>query len=504
MIDFDRNNLDKALSPYLQQHKDNPIYWQEWSKEVLSYAEKQKKILFVSVGYATCHWCHVMAAEAFSDLEVADYLNENFVPIKVDREQRPDIDNYLMSFLVKTQGQGGWPLNAFLQPDLKPILAVTYVPLIPNYGMMPFIDLLKFVKNAYDKAGYSPIKDISPPNVKEEIEEQDLIKSIKNNVDKTYGGFGHGMKFPPHNTLLFLLSYLEKTKDNDVKNVIEVTLHHMATKGLHDHLQGGFYRYCTDEDWTIPHFEKMLYDQAMLLWVYSIAYHILKKDEYKIIAEKIIKCLKETFEEDGMFYSAHDADTDHHEGLTYLWTDKELKEILGNDFNRFTEIYEISEYGNFEGKNHLIKKKNEYLKEIENKLLDIRKKRKQPFTDKKIITSWNALTGIGLLMASRYLENNEVKLKAKELFGRLLKKHYLNGKLYHSSLGKDVQLNEFIEDYASVLLFATLLYQEDFEGKEIIEELFKKLKEFYNSFLQFRFQIPGKYCHARQLFRSFA
>src|SRR3989344_2564319 len=140
MIDFDRNNLDKALSPYLQQHKDNPIYWQEWSKEVLSYAEKQKKILFVSVGYATCHWCHVMAAEAFSDLEVADYLNENFVPIKVDREQRPDIDNYLMSFLVKTQGQGGWPLNAFLQPDLKPILAVTYVPLIPNYGMMPFID----------------------------------------------------------------------------------------------------------------------------------------------------------------------------------------------------------------------------------------------------------------------------------------------------------------------------------------------------------------------------
>lgn len=478
MIGFKRNNLDKAISPYLQQHKNNPIHWQEWSNEVLLYAKEQKKILFVSVGYATCHWCHVMAAEAFSDNEVADYLNANFISIKVDREQRPDIDHYLMSFLVETQGQGGWPLNAFLEPDIKPLMAVTYVPVTAQYGMMPFIELLKFVKNSSSKA--SPMRYMPRQNINEGIEEQELIKVIINNFDAINGGFGSGMKFPPHNTLLFLLSYYEKTKDTDVKNIIEVTLNKMALGGLHDHLQGGFYRYCTDRTWTIPHFEKMLYDQAMLLWVYSVAYHVLKNEEYKTVAEKIIKCLQDTFEEDGLFYSAHDADTDHNEGATYLWTEKELKEILGDDFNQFIEIYDISEYGNFEGKNHLIKKNGKFLLEVENKLLQIRNKRRQPFTDKKIITSWNALTGIGLLIASRYLENNSAKIKAKKLFERLLEKHYFNGKLCHSSLGNDVQSNGFLEDYASMLLFATLLYQEYFEGKEIIVDLSSKLKEFYS------------------------
>ncbi len=476
MVDFNRNNLDKSSSPYLQQHKDNPINWQEWSKEVLDYAKKNKKIILVSVGYSTCHWCHVMAAEAFSNKEIANYLNKYFVSIKVDREQRPDIDNYMMSFLVDTQGHGGWPLNVFLTSDKIPILAVTYVSVIPKYGMMSFIDLLHFVKNELDKNRAPNFMYIPKSRYKESVEENDLIKLMQDNFDSDYGGFGFGMKFPPHNTLLFLISYYEKTKNKTAKEIIETTLVKIATGGLHDHLQGGFYRYCTDRQWEIPHFEKMLYDQAMLLWVYSAAYKVFKNENYKIIAEKIIKCLQETFEEDGLFYSAHDADTEHEEGMTYTWTEKELKEHLGKDFNEFSETYALIE--NFEGKIHLVKKKNTLLPELEAKLLRIRKNRRQPFVDRKIVASWNALTGIGLLMAYRYLGNEAAKLKSRKLFQRLLEKHYVGGRLFHSSLGASVQKKEFIEDYASLLLFATFLYQEDFNGREIIEELHGGLMKF--------------------------
>jgi len=480
MIDFNRNNLDKASSPYLQQHKDNPIHWQEWNSEVLEYAKKNNKLIFVSVGYATCHWCHVMAAEAFSNKEIADYLNKHFVAIKVDREQRPDIDRYLMSFIQTTQGQGGWPLNAILTPDRKPFLAVTYLPVVRKHGMPSFLDVLNRAKDGYEKNKEKIQLYVPLPERVESIEEKDLIKMILANFDKDGGGFGYGVKFPPHNTLLFLLSYFEKTKNKEVKEMIEKTLDKMATHGLHDHLQGGFYRYCVDNAWTIPHFEKMLYDQAMLLWGYSAAYKVLGKEEYKTIIEKIIACLEETFNDNGLFYSAHDADTDHEEGKTYLWTLGEIKAILTvEEFDKFTKLYNVTEHGNFEGKNHLIKKENKFLSQIEQKLLQERKKRKQPFTDKKFVTSWNALVGISLLIAYRCTGNDKVKEKAITLFNKLLEKHYVDGKLFHSSLGKTIQKNEFLEDYASMLLFATYMYEEGEADKKLIEELFKKLKEFY-------------------------
>src|SRR3989344_5932399 len=313
---FKRNNLDKATSPYLQQHKENPIYWQEWSKEVLEYAKKNSKIIVVSVGYAACHWCHVMANEAFSNKEIADFLNKHFVSIKVDKEQRPDIDNYMMAFIQETQGQGGWPLNIFLTPDLKPFLAVTYVPIEPRFSLPGFIYLLRNVKGTYDKH-QREIREYLPIFHKgEDSEEQHIIQAIKNNFINN--GFGFGAMFPPHNTLLFLLSYYEKNKGAGIKDILEKILDAMAMNGLHDHLQGGFYRYCVDGSWTIPHFEKMLYDQAMLLWVYSIAYKVFKKPGYKIILEKIIECLEDTYY-GGLYYTAHDADTDHQEGGTYLW-----------------------------------------------------------------------------------------------------------------------------------------------------------------------------------------
>ncbi len=476
MIHLNRNNLEQATSPYLQQHRDNPIHWQEWSREVLEYAKMNDKIILVSVGYATCHWCHVMAQEAFSNKEIADFLNEHFVCIKVDREQRPDIDSYMMNFMQETQGHGGWPLNVFLTADQKPFLAVTYVPITPRHGLPGFLDLLEHVQQSYRQyASQISSYDYHLPAA-EDVEEEQLIKAIKSNFTGT--GFTPGPQFPPHNTVLFLLSWYEQHKDREIKDVLEKILEIMATGGLHDHLQGGFYRYCIDESWTIPHFEKMLYDQAMHLWVYSMAYKILKKPVYKTIVEKILTCLEDSYA-DNLYYAAHDADTEHDEGSTYVWDMVELQQHLNEEeYQRFQQVYRLEK--NFEGKIHLIKRSNAFLPEVEEKLLRLRKKRKQPFTDRKYITSWNALIGIGLLMADRHCNNRMAKVKAKLLFNNILSKHYHKGRLHHSSYDGKLQSSEFLEDYAAVLLFATYLYEETGEHKELIATLFTQLQTFHH------------------------
>lgn len=475
-MNLKKNNLDKAISPYLQQHKENPIYWQEWNQETITYAKEQKKIVFLSIGYASCHWCHVMAQESFSDKAVAEYLNEHFVSIKVDREQRPDIDQYFLSYCMQTQGQGGWPLNVFLTPEQIPFFATTYIPLSPKYGLPGFLELLHMIKEGYEKEKHK-MKEISFPKEKpKEEEESVLIKRIYHAFDQQYAGFG-SPKFPPSSTLIFLMLFVEKTKDEEAMYIIERTLDTMILRGLHDHLGGGFFRYCTDQEWTIPHFEKMLYDQAMLLWCYSLGYKLFKKEEYKIITKKIIQCLEETFEENNLFYSAHDADTNHEEGITYLWTEEEIQNLLSDgEWERFAGVYETRE--NYEGKIHLLKKKIVFLEEIEKKLLKERKKRSQPFIDKKILTSWNALLGIALIIASRCTENPQAREKAESLFFTLKEKHYPKQKVLHSSLGKDLQEEEFLEDYASFLLFVTYIYEETGKEKELLEELYRKIQEF--------------------------
>lgn len=473
---FNRNNLDKARSPYLQQHKNNPVHWQEWNKKTLDLIKKEKKPLFISVGYSTCHWCHVMAHESFEDKDVANFLNKNFVCIKVDREERPDIDQYLMSYMVRTQGQGGWPLNVFLTYDLKPFFALTYAPVVPKYGMPAFIDLLKsvfdFLKNNDNVDSYEMESPISST-----VNEENLIATFKAVYDKYHGGFAGAPKFPPYNSLLFLSNF---AKDKEVKDILEHTLDVMSMRGLHDHLQGGFYRYCTDNNWTIPHFEKMLYDQAMMLMVYSSGYKLFKKEEYKIVVEKLIKCLNETFRNKDVFYSGHDADTNHEEGLTYLWSTDELKNILKNDFVKFSEVYEIGGDANFEGKNHLIKKNNVFLSNTEEKLLKIRIKREQPFTDKKIITSWNALIGIGLVYAYRYCDL-DVLQQAIDLFRWLINKHVIpsdNKKLVHSSIDGILQDQGFLEDYASMLVLATYLHEETGNFNDEVEWLRNEVLKF--------------------------
>ncbi len=483
MIEFTQNNLNKSSSPYLQQHKDNPIHWQEWSKESLEYAKKENKLLFVSVGYATCHWCHVMAEESFQNNEIAQFLNDQFVAIKVDREQRPDIDQYMMAFLIQQQGHGGWPLNVILTPDQKPLVAMTYVPVTPKYGMPGLLDILHYAKKMYE-TNHASLEQFVPEVPKTiSAKEEEIVETLLTSFDTATASFSHGPQFPPHNTLLFLLAYYEETKQPKIKVMLEKILGTIAMRGLHDHLQGGFYRYCVDRNWTIPHFEKMLYDQALLLWVYSAAYKVLKKEAYKEVAQKIMHCLKETFEENNLYYSGHDADTAHCEGMTYVWSKEEVREILTpEEYSSFIALYD--ETTNFEGKIHLVKKKQGFFPQAEEKLLEHRKKREQPFVDTKIITSWNALMGIGFVHAARYLEGKaaaQAKEKADALFSALIKKHYRDGELCHSSLGSILQNQEFLEDHGAFLLFATYLYEEqpNKKMKEIIKTLLAKVKTFY-------------------------
>ena len=476
MIDFKRNNLDLGASPYLQQHKDNPINWQEWKEEVIQYARDNNKLIFLSIGYSTCHWCHAMAGEAFQDEEVSRYLNTHFVSIKVDREQRPDIDGYFMEFISEVEGHGGWPLNVFLRPDLSPILALTYAPVRARYGRSGFIDTLKRVQKmetSYEyTVGEAPNKEGRSPSLEE------ITEILTSYFDKRHGGFGSDEKFPSHSTLLFLLTYYDARRDKRFLPLIEKTLDSIALGGLQDHLQGGFFRYCVDREWKIPHFEKMLYDQALLLWVFSAAYKVLKKEEYRVAADKVISCLEETFQEGSLFYTAQDADTLHREGETYLWSQEELAKVLSaGEMEVLCSTYNISQE-NFHGKVHLTRKNFTPIPSIEEKLLRIRKNRVQPFVDKKVLTSWNALTGIGLVMHWRATEDRSSLSKAQNLLKELLDLHYRNGDLGHSSLDGKLQKGEFMGDYASLLLFVTYLHEESGEYGNLMKRLLDKLLSF--------------------------
>lgn len=478
MIDFKRNNLDISASPYLQQHKDNPIFWQEWNKDTLAYAKEQNKQIFVSIGYATCHWCHVMASEAFSNEQAADYLNENFVSIKIDREQRPDIDQYFMQFIHKTRGQGGWPLNAWLTPEQKPIVALTYVSVVPKYGMPAFIDVLKQIKEKGFAVEFDPNEESED---KAGFEIHDLERMLLSYADEENGGFNQKMKFPPHNTLLFLLSRYSIKPNENVGVLLQSTLNVMANRGLHDHLQGGFYRYCVDKAWTIPHFEKMLYDQAMLLWVYSLAYKQFGNEMYWNVAERIIKSLEETFRDGNMYISAHDADTEHVEGDTYAWEQDELQEIFTKEeYATFCKRYEIEDGTNFEGKIHLLQKSDFHSDELEEKLLKVRRLRAQPFADRKLVSSWNSLAGIALIVAYRASGKEEYLVRAKGLFDELIDKHFIDCKIVHSSLDGKLQTEEFLEDYAALLLFVSYIHEERGGMESMMNQLEEKIQTFYD------------------------
>lgn len=277
-----------------------------------------------------------------------------------------------------------------------------------------------------------------------------------------------------------MLYYYESNKDPVLKKMITSTLDAMQLSGLHDHLQGGFFRYCVDREWAIPHFEKMLYDQALLLWEYSLAYGTLKDENYKRAAQKIIRCLEETFESDGLYYSGHDADTNHEEGATYLWAYDEIAAILlPEEFSRFREIYSVLEEGNFKGKNHLVKIQNETPADSEHALLEARKKRPQPFIDRKIVTGWNCLAGIGLIHAYRYLDDGRLLEKAKALLSGIIGRNWRMASMRHSSMGSNAFPGEYLQDCAAMLLFLTYLHEETGGFSKEIDVFYDKVKVYY-------------------------
>jgi uncharacterized protein len=470
--DFKRNNLDKSSSPYLLQHTTNPVWWQEWSDELLKYAVGTNKILFVSIGYATCHWCHVMASEAFSDAETANYMNENFICIKVDREQRPDIDQYMMEFINKQNGRGGWPLNVFLTKKLHPIFAFTYAPVLDRDSMYSLRSISQKVKEFYEANREKIPSFNSGFNLPDIADESSLATTLSKYYDPENGGFGTGQKFPPHSSLLYLLYQISLEDSPTIKTICSKTLDAIIMRGLNDHLQGGIFRYCVDREWTIPHFEKMLYDQAMALWCYSIAYRVIGKESYKKMAERILKCLNESFISDGLYITGLDADTEHQEGLTYIWSYEELKnDLLPGEFERFTKVYYIDKDGNFDSMIHLLRKTDDPLDDVEDKLLAKRRKRKQPSQDNKILSGINALVIIAMIQAGRFLERAELEKQAASVMRDLLAKFW-NGKfLKHSYYDGIYQEQVYLFDAAAILTALTMLSENDESWKNIMSDM---------------------------------
>ncbi|RNF38410.1 thioredoxin domain-containing protein [Planococcus salinus] len=418
----DKNWLSLEKSPYLLQHDSNPVNWYPWSDAAFKRAAAENKPVFLSIGYSTCHWCHVMEHESFEDAEVAELLNDHFIAIKVDREERPDIDTIYMNICQLLTGEGGWPLNVFLTPEQRPFYAGTYFPKTSKYGRPGMMDVLPQLLHAY-RTDPEKIQDVADkltgalqPGIQtntQEVSSEVIAQAhaiLEGEFDSSFGGFGGAPKFPSPGQLLFLLRYYAVTKDQNTMEMVEKTLDSIADGGIYDHVGFGFARYSTDPKWLVPHFEKMLYDQALMMMVYTEAFLINRNPSYRKIVYDTARFLKrEMLHPDGGFYSAIDADSEGEEGKYYVWSADEITKILGTEQAPvYREVYNITPQGNFENANipnligtnkaAIADKHGMTLVELERllencrqQLLAERQKRSYPHLDDKILTSWNGL-----------------------------------------------------------------------------------------------------------------
>jgi uncharacterized protein YyaL (SSP411 family) len=467
------NHLKNEHSPYLQQHADNPVDWYPWGEKAFQKAKKENKSIFLSIGYSSCHWCHVMAHESFEDKKTAKILNEHFVCVKVDREERPDIDKHFQDVYQLMNGRpGGWPASIFLTEDLKPFYSATYIPDEPKYGMMSFTSLLEIIADKYKNEKATLVdeadKILHHLNPKEDkIQATKLDESIINRVidqakqlfDNTDGGFNKAPKFPQASTLSLLLDVYNLTSDKEMLNMSLLSLSSMARGGLRDLVDGGFCRYSTDNEWLVPHFEKMTYDNALLSCVYLKAYHATHNNFYKDVAFETLDFMLEKMSEDKLFYSASDADTEGEEGKYFVYTyEKALKSfdkagIPGDAHKKLAKALHITKEGNFEGKNivRVDDPKSIDIPYYDEAIEALKKRRKEkriyPFIDKKVIVSWNAMMITSLFKASR-VDSKYLKVAMKSL-DKLLSTMYINSQLFHSTLiGKEPKIQAFLEDYA--------------------------------------------------------
>ena len=450
MIKINENVLSDDLSPYLKQHKDNPVNWQIWSKETLEFSKQNKKPILLSIGYASCHWCHVMAHESFEDSETAKLMNEFFVNIKVDREERPDLDFiFQSSFQLFNQTGGGWPLTMFLDENGVPFMGGTYFPKESKHGLPSFKEVLQKVSDAYKEQREKIVKqkDLIIKNLdlkKNSVLNQDLDPIIEislNNLDPVNGGYKGAPKFPTFNLYETLLYFYNKSNDKKYLKPVELVIKQLCKKGIYDQVEGGISRYTVDEDWIIPHFEKMLYDNTQFILLLSKYCKINLDDYFKKKLKQTIEFLKKNFQnKEGFFGSAYDADSDGEEGKYYTFSYSEIKDI-----ENIEKYFDIKPEGNWENKIILVEKE-QATQEILKKLLNIRLKRKKPFFDDKTQLDLNCLMISGLIAADQILPNNNYLELAEELFFKIEKK-YIKGKIHHSYSNDIV----FIEDYAFLI-----------------------------------------------------
>lgn len=471
------NHLNEESSPYLLQHRNNPVHWHAWNNESLQRSKDENKPIFLSIGYSSCHWCHVMAHESFENKDVAKFMNENFINIKVDREERPDIDDIYQKVCQMATGQGGWPLSIFLTPDQKPFYAGTYFPVLDSHGRPGFGSICRQLAQAWrekpkdieksaDKFLGALQKTQTPSTAKlERILVDEAAINLFQLGDATHGGFGSAPKFPNAANISFMFRYAKLSGLGKFNEFALGTLTKMAKGGIFDQIGGGFHRYSTDSKWLVPHFEKMLYDNALIPINYAEAYQITKDQMYlDVLTQTLDFVLNQMTSDEGGFYSSYDADSQGVEGKFYTWRKSEIKEILGDDAELFCLYYDVTDGGNWEGESILCNNLNistvafnfgitegkvkEKLQACATKLLDIRSNRVAPELDEKIIVSWNALMVTAFAKGYRVTGKPEYLDAAKKCIDFIEKNLYINKRLLRTYKDNCAKIQGYLEDYS--------------------------------------------------------
>jgi uncharacterized protein len=496
------NRLARETSPYLLAHAGNPVDWYPWGPEALETAARQDMPIFLSIGYSACHWCHVMEHESFENAQLAAQLNEHFVPIKVDREERPDLDQIYMAAVQMLTGRGGWPMSVFLTPQLKPFYGGTYFPPQARMGMPGFDQVLAAVADAWQNrrgevlatadrltAGLSSIADVAPTS---DVPSREIFSAARSSLERLFdtrhGGFGGAPKFPQVSQLRLLLRLWRHDPRDELLDMVRLTLDKMAGGGIYDHLRGGFHRYSVDERWLVPHFEKMLYDNAQLATCYLEAFQATRDERYaSVVRETLDYLLAEMCSAEGGFYSTQDADSEGEEGKFYVWTPAEIERVLGAARAKtFCYVYDVSEMGNFEGTSILNRPKTievcarilqrdpaELAAELAGsraELLRVRAGRVPPGLDDKVLVSWNALAitafaqAASVLGDSRYLA--AAAKAAKFIFTRMRRD---DGRLFHSCRDGQARFDAYLDDYACLADALVTLYEADFDETWLVE-----------------------------------
>jgi len=505
------NRLAKEKSPYLLKHAQNPVDWYPWTKEAFMKAEKKDKPIFLSIGYSTCHWCHVMERESFEDEEVAEILNKNFVSIKVDREERPDIDKIYMKTCVLMTGSGGWPPTIIMTPQKQPFFAGTYLPKRGRAGIVGLVDLLGKVAKSWEtdksrlisaaeSATEYLVEYVTEKQREEELTEivfDEAFIRLLDGFDQSNAGFGTSPKFPSPHNLLFLLRYWKIKGRQQALEMVEKTLQKMRMGGIFDQVGFGFHRYSTDSRWLVPHFEKMLYDQAMMAIAYTEAYQATGKDEYRKTVEEIFEyVLRDMTNPKGGFFSAEDADSEGQEGKFYLWTEAEIKQVLGENADLITKVFNISREGNYHDEVHKDKTGRNILhfrepllelsldlgvsyeelasvlRNVRQKLFEAREERVHPLKDDKILIDWNGLMIAALAKGAQVFNARAFSEAAENAVGFILEKmQRVDGRLIHRYRDGEATVDANLDDYAFLVWGLIELYEATFDTRYLEEAL---------------------------------